>query len=354
MGYMFHAFRIPVVITAAIFILLPFTAGPAITLSVLILVLLELTFSFDNAVVNAKVLSRMSPFWQRLFLTLGIFIAVFGMRLVFPLLIVSIAGNLGPIEVLNLAVNSPEKYEAVILQAHPAIAAFGGIFLLMLFLDFIFEDRRIKWLVRLENALASIGRLENLTVIISLFTLALVAATIGHHHASTVLLAGVTGMAVYLSVTSLTKLFDIDRIEKSGLLKAQTAKHLTQAGLFGFIYLEVLDASFSFDAVVGAFAVSNQILVIALGLGIGALFVRSLTIYLVREGTLARYVYLEHGAHYGIGVLAVLLLITIGYEIPQVVIGLAGIFFIVIAFLDSRAYLRRHPKETPLSINAPQ
>ena len=89
-----------------------------------------------------------------------------------------------------------------------------------------------------------------------------------------------------------------------------------------FLYLEVLDASFSFDGVIGAFAITNDIVLMALGLGIGAMYVRSLTVYLVRQGTLDDYVYLEHGAHYAIGALAVILLVTIQYEINEVITGL--------------------------------
>ena len=81
-----------------------------------------------------------------------------------------------------------------------------------------------------------------------------------------------------------------------------------KAAFFMFLYLEVLDASFSFDGVIGAFAITNDIVLMALGLGIGAMYVRSLTVYLVRQGTLDDYVYLEHGAHYAIGALAVILL----------------------------------------------
>ena len=89
-----------------------------------------------------------------------------------------------------------------------------------------------------------------------------------------------------------------------------------------FLYLEVLDASFSFDGVIGAFAITNDIVLMALGLGIGAMYVRSLTVYLVRQGTLDDYVYLEHGAHYAIGALAVILLVTIQYEINEIITGL--------------------------------
>jgi len=341
MGTMFKAFRIPLALTLITLVLMLFLAGPSTTLTVAVLAILEISLSFDNAVVNAKILGRMSRYWQGLFLTLGIAIAVFGMRLIFPLVIVSLAGHLGPVEVVQLAINEPDKYAEVLIRAHPAISAFGGMFLLMLFLDFVFEDRKIKWLRRLEWALAKIGRLENLTVITALFVLAFTATTFGREHAESVLLAGVCGIGAYLLITSLTSLFDVDNIVKTKLLDKKTAKTWVSAGLFSFIYLEVLDGSFSFDAVVGAFAISNQIFVIALGLGIGALFVRALTVYLVREGTMARYIYLEHGAHYAVGVLALILLATIHYEIPQLVTGLIGIGFIGVAFIDSRKYLKR-------------
>ena len=102
-----------------------------------------------------------------------------------------------------------------------------------------------------------------------------------------------------------------------------------------FLYLEVLDASFSFDGVIGAFAITNHIFEMALGLGIGAMYIRSLTVYLVRQGTLDDYVYLEHGAHYAIGALAVILLVTIKYAINEVITGLVGLVLIGASFWSS-------------------
>ncbi|RMB80203.1 DUF475 domain-containing protein, partial [Streptomyces shenzhenensis] len=98
---------------------------------------------------------------------------------------------------------------------------------------------------------------------------------------------------------------------------------------------EVLDASFSFDGVIGAFAITNDIVLMALGLGIGAMYVRSLTVYLVRQGTLDDYVYLEHGAHYAIGALAVILMVTIQYQINEVITGLVGVVLIGASFWSS-------------------
>lgn len=337
-----QVFRIPTILSliavAATFAFAGFEAA----LTVLILAVLEVSLSFDNAVVNAKILARMNAYWQRLFLTLGMVIAVFGMRLVFPLIIVSLAGHLPPGAVLDLAFHRPNEYAAVLHEAHPAIAAFGGMFLLMLFLDFILASRKIRWLDRLETALARVGRLEHFAVIISLAALLVTATFLAGDHAESVLLSGLLGLLTYLSVSSLAKLFESGHaVGHEDHAVTHVPQAVAQAGLFSFIYLEILDASFSFDGVVGAFAITNQILLISLGLGIGALYVRALTIYLVKQKTLAKYVYLEHGAHYAIGALAILLLATIKYDIPEAITGLLGMGIIAIAFFDSREQLRR-------------
>jgi hypothetical protein len=322
-----------------------------------ILAVLEVSLSFDNAVVNATVLVRMSPFWQRIFLTVGVAIAVFGMRLVFPLLIVGITAKLNPVEAIRLALDKgdPNKhgtYGYLLHQAHPAIAAFGGMFLLMLFLDFIFEEREITWLSWIERPLARIGKLDQLSVVIALGVLAVSAYTLGesadthtHDRISTVLISGVLGLATYLLVSSLGDFFDQDDEDADGdvdgddltvKLERNKTKHVVgKAAFFLFLYLEVLDASFSFDGVVGAFAITSDPIIIAIGLGIGAMFIRSLTVYLVKKGTLSEYVYLEHGALWAIGALSIILLITIEYNVPEVVTGLIGVAFIGAALLSS-------------------
>jgi hypothetical protein len=334
----------------------------------LILGILEVSLSFDNAVVNAKVLERMSEFWQRIFLTIGILIAVFGMRLVFPLLIVGVTASLGPIEAINLALEkgdpeTPGTYGYLLNEAHPLIAAFGGLFLLMLFLDWLFEDRDIKWLSWLERPLARAGKLDALSVIISLTLLVLATEFLADGEEQfSVLLSGVLGVLTYLVVNGLGSLFEVSGLDddeddeakeraataagndgiparKSG--PTSVAKATGKAGFFLFLYLEVLDASFSFDGVIGAFAITSDPIIIALGLGlIGAMFVRSITVYLVRQGTLAEYVYLEHGAHWAIGALATILLLSLQWHIPELVTGLIGVAFIGAAFLHSLRRIR--------------
>ncbi|MFJ7999064.1 DUF475 domain-containing protein [Streptomyces sp. NPDC096310] len=323
---------------------------------VLILSILEISLSFDNAVVNAGILKKMNAFWQKIFLTVGILIAVFGMRLVFPVVIVAISAKVGPIEAVQLAMDNPGRYEDLVTDAHPAIAAFGGMFLLMIFLDFIFEDRDIKWLAWLERPLSKLGKVDMLSVCVALIVLLVAAMTFATNaHTSTgyadksatVLLAGIAGLITYLIVGGLSGYFE-DKLEEEEereheeeeKAKAE-GKEVSAIGLAGkaafflFLYLEVLDASFSFDGVIGAFAITNHIFWMALGLGIGAMYVRSLTVYLVRQGTLDDYVYLEHGAHYAIGALAAILLITIEHSINEIITGLVGVVLIAASFWSS-------------------
>ncbi|MCX4401005.1 DUF475 domain-containing protein [Streptomyces sp. NPDC059837] len=324
---------------------------------VAILAVLEISLSFDNAVVNAGILKKMNAFWQKIFLTVGVLIAVFGMRLVFPVVIVAITAKKGPIEAVNLALTDKDQYQQLVTDAHPAIAAFGGMFLLMIFLDFIFEERDIQWLRWIERPLAKLGKVDMLSVCIALVVLLVSSMTFAvhaHQHggahidkAQTVLISGIAGLITYMVVGGLSGYFedkleaDEEREHEEEEEAARTGKKKPavvlagQAAFFMFLYLEVLDASFSFDGVIGAFAITNDIVLMALGLGIGAMYVRSLTVYLVRQGTLDDYVYLEHGAHYAIGALAVILLVTIQYQIHEVITGLVGVILIAWSFWSS-------------------
>ncbi|MFF4183810.1 DUF475 domain-containing protein [Streptomyces sp. NPDC001691] len=330
---------------------------------VAILAVLEISLSFDNAVVNAGILKKMNAFWQKIFLTVGVLIAVFGMRLLFPVVIVAISAKIGPVDAVDLALNDADRYQQLVTDAHPSIAAFGGMFLLMIFLDFIFEDRDIKWLAWLERPLAKLGKIDMLSVCIALVVLLIASmtfATHAHQHggahvdkAQTVLISGIAGLITYLVVGGLSGFFE-NRLEEDEEREHEAEEEARRTGskvsavamagkaaFFMFLYLEVLDASFSFDGVIGAFAITNDIVLMALGLGIGAMYVRSLTVYLVRQGTLDDYVYLEHGAHYAIGALAVILLVTIQYEINEVITGLVGVVLIAWSFWSSVRRNRR-------------
>lgn len=356
-------FRWSIVVTILAFITAYFYGGWQALFLCFVLAMLEVSLSFDNAVINATVLRRMSDFWQKMFLTIGIVIAVFGMRLLFPLLIVGIVANLNPVEALQLAmqkgdVHTPGTYGYILAEAHPQIASFGGMFLLMLFLNFIFTERNIKWLRWIEEPLAKIGRLNQVGIVVAL-SLLVAAAEFWAKDPNVVLVSGILGILTYIVVNSFGELFEkgledklheTESTAKKG--PSKFARATGKAGFFLFLYLEVLDASFSFDGVIGAFAITSDPIIIALGLGlIGAMFVRSITIYLVRKGSLNEYVYLEHGAHWAIGALSVILLISVGYHVNELITGTIGIIFISAALISS-IIRKRRGIEDPTSIKA--
>jgi len=328
-------------------------AGPKAFVITAVLVILEVSLSFDNAVVNARVLERMSAYWQKLFLTVGMLIAVFGMRLVFPLLIVGATAHISPWHAWQLALRrgdpeTPGTYGYLLHDAHPLIAAFGGMFLLMIFLDFhIDPDKHLHWLGRIERTLQKAGLLRWSSELIAI--VALVAfALVYRHHTGEVLGAGFVGLASYLLVSRAAERFeqstDPGDSSESGAGGARGLVVATgRAAFWLFLYLQVLDASFSFDGVIGAFAITADPVIIALGLGIGALYVRSLTVLLVRKGTLSELVFLEHGAHWAIGALAIVLLVSIEHEVPEAVTGLIGVGFIGAALVSSLRRNRLHP-----------
>jgi hypothetical protein len=299
----------------------------------LVLGVLEVSLSFDNAVVNATVLKDMAPKWQKRFLTWGIVIAVFGMRIVFPLLIVVIAASLGPIEALRLAINDPAQYKHIIEGAHAGIMGFGGAFLLLVGLKFFFDsDKEHDWIGLIEAPLKKFADLEAFEIILTIAALYLISRQLHDAaEAQTFLIAGLYGVATFFAVEWVGNLLEAP----------EAAEGVQRAGLGAFLYLEVLDASFSFDGVIGAFALSTNLFIIALGLGIGAMFVRSLTIYLVDKGTLAEYRYLEHGAFWAIIALAVIMLTSVLYEIPETVTGLIGAALIGLALLSSVRHNRK-------------
>ena len=309
----------------------------------LVLILVEITFSFENAIINAKVLGQMSRFWQQMFMTVGIFIAVFGMRLVFPIVIVMVTANLPAGEVIGLALNQPQQYANELYDAHASIAAFGGMFLLMLCLHFLFDpSRKVLWIDIIEKPLQNMSRWWLYTVV-CVFINIFIALLPWNKHADETLTAGFIGIATYVIIHGLAELFAKHQQADAKQLVARTGV----AGFMSFLYLEVLDASFSFDSVIGAFAVTKEVIIIAIGLGIGALWVRSLTLFMVRRHVLHAYRYLEHGAHYTIGVLAVVLLLGIFFDIPEVIAGVGGLVIVGFSIASSIAFSREAKKHGP-------
>lgn len=309
---------------------------------VTVLSVLEISLSFDNAVVNAAVLKNMSEIWQKRFLTWGMLIAVFGMRIAFPLIIVAVAAGLGPVDAVRLSLNDPVRYEQVVSSAHVGIAGFGGAFLALVGMRFFFDEEKdvhwIRWVEMKLSAVSTIRAAEIAVLILGLYGISLL---LSEHDALVFVTAGMLGMVTYIAVEAVGTMLELREAAKAA------AGVVVRSGLGGFLYLNVLDASFSFDGVIGAFALSNNMIIIALGLSIGAMFVRSLTIMLVQRGTLDEFRYLEHGAFWAIIALAVIMLLSAKLVIPETFTGLIGAVLIAASLGWSVRYRRRQASALP-------
>lgn len=305
---------------------------------VFVLSILEISLSFDNAVVNAAVLEDMDEIWQKRFLTWGMIIAVFGMRIVFPLAIVAIAAGLGPVEAIHLSLNDPRRYEAIVSSAHVGIAGFGGAFLAMVGLTFFFDgEKEVHWIRWIEEKLAVVSNIKAAEIALLLLVIYGISLMLPDADALTFIVAAVLGLVTFIAVEALGTILEMrDEAQR-------VAGVVVRSGLGGFLYLNVLDASFSFDGVIGAFALSNNMVVIALGLSIGAMFVRSMTIMLVRKGTLSEYRFLEHGAFWAIIALGAIMLLSAKFHIPETITGLIGAVLIGLSLWWSVRHQRLHP-----------
>ena len=298
-----------------------------------VLAVLEISLSFDNAIVNANKLKDMRPEWQRRFLTWGILIAVFGMRIVFPLLIVVIAAKIGPWQAIMLASTQPEEYSRIMREAHLPIAAFGGSFLMMVGLSYFFNhEKDVHWVQWIEERVARSATIRGIEVGLVLLIVLAFSRALPTAESAVFLSSAIYGLMTFLVVEVIGSLLDNAEAAMSTAAKG---------GLGAFLYLEVLDASFSFDGVIGAFALSSNLFVIAIGLGIGAMYVRSMTIMLVERGTLQQYRYLEHGAFYAILVLSVIMFTQSIVHVPEVITGLGGAALIGVSLWSSIRWNRR-------------
>lgn len=329
--------------TILIWVLVGWKLGVTALFLTVVLTLLETTFSADNAVVNSKVLVTMSPFWQRLFMTLGIFIAVFVVRFALPIVMVMATASLGFGEVLDLALNHPKEYEHELHKAEPVISAFGGTFLLMIALSYFVDyEKKTHWLGFLERYLGKLGRFDNLTTFLTLIIAIIIYFTVAPEHQGVVLIAAISAMALHIGLGLVS-------VAMGGQEKHLKVKEKVGIAAFAaFMYLEILDASFSLDGVIGAFAITSSVIIIMAGLGAGAVWVRAMTIHLVRTKALARYIFLESGAHWAIGFLGTVMLLKLyNIELPEWAVGSLGIGFISVAIWWSRRHVKKLPNGIP-------
>ncbi len=319
----------PICITILAFLAVWYKAGFTAFALVALLSILEITLSFDNAVVNAKILERMSPVWQRRFLTWGILVAVVGTRFILPIIIVSVAVWISPLTIAHLAFSNPTEYGTLLESVRGSITAFGGTFLLMVSLKYFFDvAKSVHWIEHIERHFVKWGRLEAIEIAIAILILISLSFTPLYDQAE-ILIAGFIGLLLFIVMEGV-----------AGSLSLEPT-HIAKTGLTLFIYLNVLDSAFSLDGVVGAFALTSNLLIIMVGLGIGAFFVRSLTLYMVAQKTLMHLKYLEQGAHWAILGLAVAMLANLVIPVPEIITGLIGLICVSFAY---RASIRAIPK----------
>jgi hypothetical protein len=179
---------------------------------------------------------------------------------------------------------------------------------------------------------------SSISVLVALGALLYSTSWIAEGQKMIVLVAGLWGILVYIGVDMISSLLEKSESDEG----SNVGDMVKRGGIGGFLYLEVLDASFSFDGVIGAFAITQDVVIIMLGLAIGAMFVRSMTVYLVRQGTLDEFVYLEHGAHYAIGILAVIMLVSMHMHVPELITGGVGLAFILASLWSSIQHKKKH------------
>ena len=308
-------------------------SGIAALFIVFVLSILEVSLSFDNAVINAGKLEKMSPKWQHRFLTWGILIAVFGMRFLFPICIVAIFAKVNFMDVINMALNNADKYAHYLHVSHPPIITFGGSFLIMLFFSYFFNhEKKVHWLSVIEEKMAFLGHFKSIGITITLILIYLTQHFAHYDDKYEITIAGLAGIITYLVIDGFSHMLEHHNLQTNSCSNGISLKN---SCFINFLYLELIDASFSLDGVLGAFALSKDIVIITIGLSIGAMFVRSLTIMLVEKKTLKEYKYLEHGAHWAIGALAGIMFISAIHEVSEIITGLIGFIFITLAFISS-------------------
>ena len=294
------------------------------------LVLFETISSIDNAVINAQVLSTMSERARRWFLIWGLLVAVFLLRGLLPFIIVWVTNpSLGPVETITAAFSSdPKIHEAVELSA-PILLIGGGTFLIFLFFHWLFLEPKKFGLVG-ERFIQSQGVWFYAIVSIILALIVLFALRINPFMA----FGAVVGSTAFFITHGFKE--NAAQAEKSLLTKSQSHSDLSK-----ILYLEVIDATFSIDGVVGAFAFTLSVPLILLGNGIGAFVVREVTIHNIER--IQKYVYLKNGAMYSILFLGVIMILnSFGSHIPEWFTPIVTAIIIGYFFIKSRSELKVH------------
>ena len=293
---------------------------------VLGLVVFEVVNSVDNAVVNASVLKTMSVLWRKRFLVIGIITSVFLVRFLLPLVIVWISVPTISLSEIFLAFSGQSQIaETAITIQKPIILMFGAVFLLYLYFHWLFLEQKdhlyIERFLKEKHGAWFFAVAAVLLVIIMYFA----------RFNPLMMLAAAVGSATFFIIYGLRE-------------TAKTSEENLVAGTSGlsdiskFVYLEVLDATFSFDGVVGAFAFTINLLLILIGMGIGAIVVRELTVKGI--DSIGKYKYLKNGALTSIGFLGLFMLVeSFGIELPSYIPTIVTFLVVGYAFYKSRKLL---------------
>lgn len=293
---------------------------------------LESSMSLDNSMVAASLIIALNPTWRKRYLTWGMLIAVLGMRFLFPILIVSASAGINPYATLTMALHDPNRYGQILMGTQDYISAFGGAFLMMISLNhFMSPEKKSHWLKPIEIGLQKLGVSESIPCIFALVTTVVVSFALPGAKQLGFIISGITGVVGYMLVKDVLPVLLGDADAKAETIQKGTA------GFGMFLYLEIVDASFSFDSVIGAFAITNKIYYILLGLGYGAFIVRLLTMQVVKTNEEFKYPYVENGAFLSILLLVVeiYLKIELHKDIPGLLTGGLSAALIIWSFIAS-------------------
>lgn len=305
--FLLQTYGLAATTTMLVWALVTWQGGLPDTLLIIELTVLEMLFSFDNAAVNSSIVGRLSPFWQSMFMTVGIFFAVIVVRFVLPLLIVQYGAHTSFLATLDMAQHHPAAYTSYVEKAMPIIGSSGGIFLLTAGGFSLFEDNK-KDVVFVA-----------LAVIVTMYL-------------TTPQPQSVRSSALFGSICGLTACVGLDRLGE--LLEPEKTQLVLYgfAAFFMFLRGEALDASFSLDGVFGGLSVTKSIGLMMAGLGNGAVWVRSMTVHMVKREVHERLPHLKDGAMVAVLLLGVSFLAQrYGLETPSWVTGSVGLVCVAMA-----------------------
>jgi len=296
----------------------------AILLTIIGLIFFETISSIDNAVINAQVLSTMGQKARQWFLWWGLLIAVFLIRGLFPWLLVWLASpRLGPLGALTGALNNDPAVVHAVAAASPLLLVGGGIFLILLFFSWLFLEEKEYGLIG-ERFFHRQG--SRFTVIVLLSLVALFLLAFGQN--LFMALAVVVGSGIFF----LTHWFRINAERQEEKL---LGKKVASTDTSKILFLMIIDTTFSLDGVLGAFAFTLSVPLIFIGMGIGALIVRQLTVRNV--GRIQQYIYLKNGAMYSMGALGLLMVLeSFGFQIPNWISPIVTFVIVGYFFLKSK------------------